>query len=118
LFLDVFEIFLQLDELRFAEGSPIRGTKEDQYRSLRSGDGLEVLDPTVLIDSFEVGCLRTHLGTSFDLLLSREAHGACKYSASERQREQTHKTVVYGNDEYHAFIPLQCQQSKLIRRWC
>jgi hypothetical protein len=52
---------LQLDELRFAIGSPVRRANEHQHRTLRSHDGLESLDFAVLVFEPETWRALSHL---------------------------------------------------------
>src|SRR5690349_23185056 len=46
---DRIQILFQLDELDFAERSPVRGTEEHEHRALRSHDGFESLVPAFLV---------------------------------------------------------------------
>jgi hypothetical protein len=49
------EVLLQLDQLRFAEGSPISRTKEDQKGAFGTHDRLEIADAARSVKSFEIG---------------------------------------------------------------
>jgi hypothetical protein len=56
-----FDAALQLDELRAAVRSPVRGAEEHQHRAARSHDRLQVVRATVLIVQVEVRHALTHL---------------------------------------------------------
>ncbi len=53
LLLELLDVLLQLDELRFAVRSPVRGPVEDHYGSLGTANGVKVLHSSVLIRSAE-----------------------------------------------------------------
>src|SRR5438067_862157 len=56
-------LVLQLDELAFAERSPVRRAHEHQHQSLRPAQGGERLLLPVLIGAFEIRNARTDLRT-------------------------------------------------------
>ena len=49
LFLESSHGALQLNQLPFAEGSPVRGTKKEEHRSLGTFEGIQCLQSTRLI---------------------------------------------------------------------
>jgi hypothetical protein len=59
--LDLSEMTLQLDQLRFAVGSPIRGSDEDQHRTLGPHDRTQVPHRPVLIFQVEIRNLLPYL---------------------------------------------------------
>jgi hypothetical protein len=50
---------LQLDQLPFAERSPVRGTEKEQDGAVRSFQAIESLNPAKLIVNRKSGCLLT-----------------------------------------------------------
>jgi hypothetical protein len=55
LLFESWECALQLDQLPFAEGSPVRGTEEKKNCAVRAFEGFEGLDAAELIAGGKVG---------------------------------------------------------------
>ena len=72
---DSLQVFLQLDQLRFAERSPVGGTIENQDHAVWSGNTPQVLHLAILIEGFEVPGFRSYIRTDLNLL-PREADAA------------------------------------------
>jgi hypothetical protein len=53
-FAKVIDMVLQLDQLRAAEGSPVRGTIEHNHRLASFAIGVEVMEDAVLIRELEI----------------------------------------------------------------
>ena len=69
LFTDIAEMLFQLDELGFAEWSPVRRAVKDQQRAFRAKNGLQVLQSTVLIRRLKRRYSCADFRAGFDCLL-------------------------------------------------
>jgi hypothetical protein len=65
---DRIESLLQLHELDFTEGSPIRGTEKDQHGAAGTHDRFESLNAAVLVDGGKCGNLLADSRAGLDVL--------------------------------------------------